>query len=206
MRVHFAKTDAMRFIGNLDLHKAWERTCRRAGLPLAYSQGYDPQPKLNLASALPLGFTSQAELIDMWLEGALPIEAIESGLRAAAPPGIEIGAIEEVGLQEPTLQSQLVSARYRVTLLEPFPELEERLAELLAAPSLPRQRREKNYDLRPLLLEAHSLLANSDGYFRLELLLQMGEGTTGRPDEVLAALGYDPLAARWNAPSWCFDN
>ncbi len=77
VRILFAKTDAMRFIGNLDLHKAWERSCRRAGLPLAYSQGYNPQPKLNLASALPLGFTSQAELIDIWLEQVLPLAAIE---------------------------------------------------------------------------------------------------------------------------------
>ena len=87
VRICFAKTDAMRFIGNLDLFKAWERACRRAGLPLAYSQGYNPQPKLNLASALPLGFTSQAELIDIWLEQPLPLEAIESGLRSGRAAG-----------------------------------------------------------------------------------------------------------------------
>ena len=58
----------MRFTGHLDLHRAWERTFRRAGLPLAYSQGFNPHPRLNLASALPLGFTSEGEVIDVWLE------------------------------------------------------------------------------------------------------------------------------------------
>lgn len=76
LRLTFAKTDAMRFTGNLDLHRTWERTIRRAGLPLAYSQGFHPQPRLNLASALPLGFTSQFEMVDVWLENEMPLEQI----------------------------------------------------------------------------------------------------------------------------------
>ncbi len=58
LRLTFAKTAAMRYTGHLDLHTTWERTLRRARLPLAYSQGFHPQPKIQLASALPLGFTS----------------------------------------------------------------------------------------------------------------------------------------------------
>ena len=49
VRITFAKQGALRYIGNLDLHKIWERSIRRAKLPLAYSQGYHPQPKINLA-------------------------------------------------------------------------------------------------------------------------------------------------------------
>jgi radical SAM-linked protein len=68
IQITFSKTGAMRFTGHLDLHRAWERTFRRAALPLAYSQGYNPRPKMNLASALPLGFTSECEVIDVRLE------------------------------------------------------------------------------------------------------------------------------------------
>jgi radical SAM-linked protein len=68
LRITFAKTEAMRFTGHLDLHRTWERCFRRARLPLAYTQGFNPHPRLNLAAALPLGFTSQGEMIDAWLE------------------------------------------------------------------------------------------------------------------------------------------
>ena len=80
VRITFAKTDAMRFTGHLDLHRAWERTFRRAGLPLAYTQGFSPHPRINLASALPLGFTSERELVDIWLEQELPASAVTAAL------------------------------------------------------------------------------------------------------------------------------
>ena len=56
VRLTFTKQGALRYTGHLDLHKILERSIRRAKLPLAYSQGYHPQPKINLAAALPLGF------------------------------------------------------------------------------------------------------------------------------------------------------
>jgi radical SAM-linked protein len=75
VRIHFHKTEAMRFTGHLDLHKAWERALRRAGsrsaLRLAYSQGFHPQPRIHLACALPLGFTSECEVVDVWLENEI---------------------------------------------------------------------------------------------------------------------------------------
>ena len=58
IRVTFAKTEPMRFTSHLDLFRAWERTFRRAGLPILFSQGYNPRPRMQLAAALPLGFTS----------------------------------------------------------------------------------------------------------------------------------------------------
>ncbi len=65
VRVIFSKTGALRYIGHLDLNTIWERAARRAGLPLAYTQGFHPQPKMNFASALPLGFSSRCEVMDM---------------------------------------------------------------------------------------------------------------------------------------------
>jgi radical SAM-linked protein len=74
IRISFSKFGAMQYVGHLDLHKSWERTFRRSGLPLEYSQGFHPQPHLNLACALPVGFTSQCELLDAWLEQELPLQ------------------------------------------------------------------------------------------------------------------------------------
>ena len=74
IRITFSKSGAMQYVGHLDLHRSWERTFRRSGLPLAYSQGFHPQPRLNLACALPRGFTSQCEIFDAWLEQDVPID------------------------------------------------------------------------------------------------------------------------------------
>ena len=68
IRVTFSKTYHMRYTSHLDVHRTWERTLRRARLPLAYSQGFNPRPKINLAAALPLGFTSDCEIVEFWLD------------------------------------------------------------------------------------------------------------------------------------------
>ncbi len=88
-RLRFHKTEAMRFTGHLDLHRALERTIRRSGLPLAYTRGFSPHPRLQLAAALPLGFVSRAEVADLWLEQPLAAPDVLSRLQAAAPPGMD---------------------------------------------------------------------------------------------------------------------
>jgi radical SAM-linked protein len=130
LRITFAKTPAMRYTGHLDLHRAWERTFRRAGLPLAYSQGFNPHPRLNLASALPLGFTGEAEVIDAWLDEDLPLSQVQSALQPALPPGLQLVQIESVDLHLPALQTVLEASEYRLVFLEPFPALEERISAL----------------------------------------------------------------------------
>jgi radical SAM-linked protein len=196
IRIAFSKTDAMRYTGHLDLHRAWERSFRRAGIPLAYSQGFHPQPKLNLACALPLGFTSECERIDAWLDAELsPIE-IQAALVEALPPGICIHSLEEIDPKAPALQTQVQSAEYWVTLLDPLSDLDARLARIVSAASLPRQRRGKAYDLRPLIESIQRLPDDVDGLPRLEMRLAARESATGRPEEVLAELGVGIEAAR----------
>lgn len=196
LRIHFAKTEAMRYTSHLDLHRAWERTIRRANLPLAYTQGYRPHPRINLASALPLGFTSQDEVVDIWLEETLPVSQIEADLEKSLPPGIQLQAVQTVRDQEPALQTQVKSSEYRITLLEPIPDLDLRMGALVAAENLERERRGKKYDLRPLVLELERLPEDENGQARIRALLSAQEGATGRPEEVILALGGDPALTR----------
>jgi radical SAM-linked protein len=67
VRITFTKEGATRYISHLDLARAVERALNRAGLPVAYSQGFNRRPRLSLAAALPLGYTSEAEMADVWL-------------------------------------------------------------------------------------------------------------------------------------------
>jgi radical SAM-linked protein len=192
-RVSFAKTEAMRFTGHLDLHRTWERTFRRAGLPLAYSEGFNPHPRVNIGAALPLGCLSRGDLIDAWLERELEPGEVEAALRRASPPGIDIEGVDRLDLAEPVLQSRIVSSRYEVTSAEfpPAGEMDRRIAALLRSPDLPRLRRGKPYDLRPRIEE----LAYDPAQSVLEMRLSAREGAVGRPEEVVQALGLDPALA-----------
>jgi radical SAM-linked protein len=196
VRLKFAKNEAVRYIGHLDLYRAWERIIRRAGLPLAYSQGFNPHPRLNLASALPLGFTSACELLDLWLETPTPLPEVQRLLQAACPPGIEILQAEAVDDREPALPGRVRSAEFTITLLDDIPDLQARIDQLLAAASLPRSRRDKAYDLRPLVEALEALPPDEERRPRLRMVLSAREGATGRPEELLDALGVQAGAAR----------
>lgn len=206
LRLIFAKTQAMRFTGHLDLHHTWERTFRRAGLPLAYSQGFNPHPRLNLASALPLGFTSECEVIDVWLEQELKPEQVSTTLEPALPPGLQLLDLQVVDIHRPALQSELEASEYTLTLLEPCPDLEARCQSVLQATSLPRLRRGKNYDLRPLILALQALTPDGEGRQCLFLRLAAREGETGRPEEVMAELDLQPEEVRTHRTRLVFNN
>ena len=189
IRITFAKQGPLRYTGHLDLHKLWERTARRAGLPLAYSQGFHPQPKLNIAAALPLGFSSRCEVIDMRLRNDIPLEGLPEKLQATLPTGIRVLEVERIDDAQPALQTQVASAEYEVTLMDPIErsDLEQRIDTILRAESLPRERRGKSYDLRPLI-EVLSLPPAPFTLPTIFMRLTAREGATGRPEEVLDAL------------------
>lgn len=191
VRITFAKVGALRHTGHLDLHRIWERTCRRAGLPLSYSQGFHPQPKIQLAAALPLGFSSRCELVDIWLDESVEIAELPQRIQSAVPGGLHILTAQTVDERAPALQTLVESADYEITLRDPIDpaELTRRLSAVVEAQSLPRTRRNKPYDLRPLIEDLRQIEPNSHGQPRLFMRLAAREGATGRPEEVLDALG-----------------
>lgn len=186
IRITFVKQGALRYTGHLDLHKLWERAARRAELPLAYSQGFHPQPKMNMAAALPLGFSSRCEVMDMKLEHDISLHDLPTRLNTTLPPGLQVVGVEQVEERAPALQTQVASAEYEVTLKEPVAEtkLKQKIEAVIESKSIPRERRGKMYDLRPLIEELSIL---SDG--RIFMRLAAREGATGRPEEVLDVLG-----------------
>jgi len=184
IRITFAKLGALRYTGHLDLHKLWERAARRAELPLAYSQGFHPQPKMNIAAALPLGFSSRCEVLDMRLEHDIQLDGLREKLQGTLPTGIQVTDVESVDERAPALQTQVLSAEYEVSLVEAGfgSVVKRRIESVLESDSIVRTRRGKQYDLRPLI-ETLDLL---DGKILMKLAAR--EGATGRPEEVLDML------------------
>ena len=198
LRITFSKSGTLRYTGHLDLHRIWERTCRRADIPLSYSQGFHPQPRISLAAALPLGFIGQAELVDIWLDQEEDLKTILKDLQAAAPPGLVLTAICSIDQPQPALQTQVRSAEYEVLFLDEIDpgEVKTHLADMLASESIPRQRRGKDYDLLPLLESMELKSSEKDGLHSLSMRLSASPAATGRPEEVLAELGFSPENTR----------
>jgi hypothetical protein len=126
--------------------------------------------------------------LDAWHETDFTIQQILDSLQPALPPGLEIIHLVPVNLQAPAMQTQVVSALYAITFLDAVPALPERLHRVLSAEKLPRQRRGKPYDLRPLIENAD--LAEYDGTCKYILHVQLAarESATGRPEELLSEL------------------
>ncbi|HEY3475441.1 MAG TPA: TIGR03936 family radical SAM-associated protein [Anaerolineales bacterium] len=186
IRITFTKQGPLRYTGHLDLHRLWERAVRRAELPLAYSQGFHPQPKMNMAAALPLGFSSRCEMLDMRLEHEIPLDDLPARLNKTLPSGLQVVDVERVDERAPALQTQVASAEYEVTLTQPIDaaELQQRIDSALELKAMARERRGKMYDLRPLIEELRLLPGG-----RIFMRLAAREGATGRPEEVLHVLG-----------------
>jgi len=208
----FSKGGSLAYTSHLDLMRVWERALRRAEVPLAYSQGFNPRPKLQLAAALPLGHTAEAELLDVWLEKPLSVAPLTKALVPVLPDGLAINEVCQVVLEEPALPTQVVSAEYRVEVAsgDTVEQVDARIEQVLAAEVLLQEqarpgREGKQYDLRPLIerlwLERGPESVEGgveEGGVVLGMQLAAREGATARPEAVLKALGMGEAFARYH--------
>ncbi len=184
MRICYTKEGLARFISHRDLMRVIFRGMRRAGLPVAYSQGYNPHPRVEFCPPLSLGMEGLGEELEARLEQEiLPAQAV-SGLNRSWPPGIRALAAERVEDGEPGLSRSLSGALYRVSRAGAAGIAPAGLEAFLAAGSIPYSRKrpegEKEIDARA---GVRSLQFVPDG-LRMEIALEAGP----RPLEVLAVL------------------
>jgi radical SAM-linked protein len=199
LRLVFAKKSRIKYISHLDLALVWERALRRARIPLAYSQGFNPRPKMQFASGLPLGATGVAEILDIVVNEPISPAEVSTRIGPALPAGLQLHSVEQVPLKSPTLQSLLRQAKYRVLVETDLPAetLIERIDKLLAADKLiqtrRRRKKEEAFDLRPWLHELR-LESVAAGEACLQMRLTAGQFGNLRPEEVLKTLD---LADNW---------
>lgn len=181
----FNKKARLRFIGHLDLMRTMQRALRRSGLPIRFSQGFNPHILLSFASPLSVGIEGKRELMEVPLAKEMSVDEFRRVLSDALPadlPCIEVHAIED---NHPSVMSLCYAARYAC-----FPEknddgLEEDLARFLSQSEIPAVRHtksgDKNCDLRPMIHEA----AIRDG--AILVTLDLREASTCKPDLFLNA-------------------
>lgn len=192
VRIKFAKLESLRFIGHLDLQRLFERALNRTGLPLRYTQGFSPKIRINIASALPLGFISSAEVFDFWLNAPVDLQEIREKLQAALPKDLQILDIQEIPNQAPSLQASVYLSEYSITLPDTYAQnnIKAKLSHLLASETIPVERRGKTVDIRPMIKEW--ALFSKDGSTVLYLQMDSSATSNGRPDELLKLLDIDP--------------
>jgi radical SAM-linked protein len=193
LRIRFTRDETLKYIGHLDMARTWQRIARRANLPLAYSEGFNPQPRMSFAAALPVGCTSDHEELDMVLSPPCTIDEVKAQLNRALPPGMKVISIEEMPLNAPALQMQLSAAEFEITVEDEaaIGSLAERVQQFLAATEVTRDRRGRVYNLRPLVQTLSLEPGQTDRVAVIRSRLQANADGTGRPDELAAALGLD---------------
>jgi radical SAM-linked protein len=114
IRLRYAKRGRLRFSSHRDFQRALERALRRAGVPMAYSAGFNPHPRISYANAAPTGAASEAEYLEIALDRRCDVELIRAALDQALPPGLDI--IEAVEAGPGALADRLQASLWRIEL------------------------------------------------------------------------------------------
>jgi radical SAM-linked protein len=201
IRFQFAKREEVKFISHLNMLNTFTRAFRRAGIPVAYSQGFNPHPKISFGSVLPVGTTSEVEVADIDLEDYMEPEEFVSRANAQLPQGLEILKAQEVSLKAQPLMAQISLASYVVRVPEAISDVDSRIGSILGMDHIWIQRQQKRnrrparrskrktktssfIDIKPRIRNI-KLLKQTDRTMDIEMVL--GDSGSGkiRPEEVI---------------------
>jgi radical SAM-linked protein len=195
LRIRYAKRGRLRFTSHRDFSRAFERALFRSRVPMAYSSGFNPHPRISYAGASPTGAASEAEYLEIGLSETVDPEVVRRELDASLPDGLDL--LEVVESAGGSLADRLEASRWEITVrgVEPA-ALADAADRLLATDELPVERMTKKglrrFDARAAIV---SLAARPSGESAndgetcaiLEVVLRHGTPSV-RPDDVLAAL------------------
>lgn len=182
----FSRADALAFISHLDTHKAYYRMFRRAELPLAYSQGFNPHPVLSLAAPLPLGFMSNADYLDLALAEDIPAgEITKRLLTVSGHENLTLQGLRVITTKVPALAALIAWGEYDITLRPAF-DVTGAIKAFEEAREVPfvkeTKRGTRDADAKTLV---RSIVATEQG---LRAILSLGEPVVFRPEELVKVL------------------
>ena len=186
MIVVFEKAPRLRHIGHLDLMRAMQRALRRSGLPLCFSQGFNPHILLSFAAPLSVGMPGRREIMEVPIAEDMTAEAFLEQLRAALPPELPCLEAHPVDDRHPAPMALLSAAMYEAKL-ETVPEgLSDAVARFLSQAEIPAIRKTKTglkpCDIRPMI---YDLSLSGD---TLRFTLALCEKATCKPDLLMESL------------------
>lgn len=196
VRIRFTETGKVRFVSHRDVARLFERALRKLRLPVAYSEGFSPRPKLSFGLALSVAHESDAEYLDVELTERPDIEPLPEALSQALPDGIDVVAVAELEPGADSLQQAITSCTWRIEVLgASAAEVTAAVAETLAAAELPLERVRKGktavVDVRPAFLELEVLGPTDDG---IALHAHLATAPVSlRPSELVTVLAIDGL-------------
>jgi len=170
--IRFGKQPRLRFISHLDMQRFFQRALNRTGLPIAYTQGFNPHPVLSFGSALALGWTSEYEIIDIKLAVPMGRKRTEEAMRQALPDDLPVIEVKLVDDRHPAPMAQVKMADYRVTI--EGDDAEKIIAQIpvfMEKDSVLEMKKtksgEKEINIRPLVISAEAF----EGGFNVRLML-----------------------------------
>ncbi|MDD4875725.1 MAG: TIGR03936 family radical SAM-associated protein [Dehalococcoidales bacterium] len=195
LRIRFCRKQEVKFISHLDIIRLWQRAFHRAEIPLAYTEGFSPHPRISLAAPLPIGVTSQAELMSILCTRQVSPHFFTAAVSRQLPYGIEILQVNQLALAMPSLQAQVRYAEYVVEAETQMKadDIQSAIADLLLLENLPWQHQRntgtRNYDLR-YLIDHIWLIDWQSGQCTIGMRLRCDNSGSGRPEQVTIALGF----------------
>ena len=196
LRIRFSREQEVEFISHLDIMRLWQRALNRARISLAYTEGFNPHPRISLAAPLAVGVTGEAELMDTVLAKWVSPHSFTTAVSQQLPPGINILQVYQLSLNMPSLQSQVRYAEYKVELetKKEKKDIESALTRLLSLEHLPWQHQRdtgpRHYDLRALIDDLW-LIDWQSGHCTIGMSLRCDNSGSGRPEQVASALGFE---------------
>jgi radical SAM-linked protein len=195
LRVRFVRGDEIKYISHLDIMRLWERALTRAGIRIAYSEGFSPHPRLSLAAPLAVGVTGESELLDVYTADTVSPHWFSDAVEIQLPAGISILGVQQIGATIPSLQSRVYQAEYRIEVekADGPDDIESAIASLLSLETIPwsheRDTGKREYDLRKLIDDIR-LESSNDEQCTITMLLRCGSSGSGRPEQISCALGF----------------
>lgn len=187
LRVRYAKRGRLRFTSHRDFSRAFERALVRARIPMAYSSGFNPHPRISYAGASPTGAASEAEYLEIGLADKVDPARLAADLDEALPDGLDV--LEVVEATPGGLADRLEASRWQIDLPLPLDAVEPAVREFLGRSTVSVERMTKKglrtFDTRSAVLALE--VTAYDGGSRLEVVLRHTVPAV-RPDDVLSGL------------------
>lgn len=196
LRLKFSKNGKIRFTSHRDVARIWERSLRIANVPMVYSEGFSPRPRISFGLALPTGYESDGEYIDIRLDDDRPLQfgldELPMVLNEVMPLGIQVAELVILEARTPSLQQAVTSCVWDIAVKQPIAQLKEWTQQVLDAPTIvvTRERKGKAVtdDIRPFIHALEVKPAATAGSGSL-LCAELGtQPRSLRPSELLTAL------------------